>query len=74
MGADKRIGYDGLSKGPNWAEQGRVGRDQGKGQGRAKDRTGPRARMGQGQNRLQGKGQGRLGRAQSRRQGSMKVS
>ncbi len=65
VGADKRIVCDGLSKGAKWAEQGRLGREQGKGQGRlgreqgkdgaggrAEDRTGSRARTRQGTGQL----------------------
>jgi len=61
VGADKRIVCDGLSKGAKWAEQGRLGRKQGKGQGRlgreqGKDGAGQRTgqALGQGQGRGQG--------------------
>lgn len=54
VGADKRIVCDGLSKGAKWAEQGRLGREQGKdgAGGRAEDRTGSRARTRQGTGQL----------------------
>jgi len=50
VGADKRIVCDGLSKGAKWAEQGRLGRKQGK--DGAGQRTGQA--LGQGQGRGQG--------------------
>ncbi len=68
VGADKRIVCDGLSKGPKWAEQGRLGREQGKDRagGRA-GWVGNRARTGQGAGQRTGQA---LGQGQGRGQGS----